>query len=514
MSQPANASKDLLDQAVRASAWGYAGTVVKLAMQLGVQIWLARLLGPAEYGLFAVGVIVVAFAIYFGDVASSALIPRPSIDAQEMRFAITWQVLVNCAMAGILVAASGWLANAIHEPRAATVIAHLAPVCLFNAMGGVSLALLRRRLDFKTIQIAQVLGYFLGYVVVAIPYTLWVGKQVDALVAAWLVQAFATSAIYVWRAPHPCRPRLWCPSAPELLKFSAHSLVANLGNWLVSNVDRMVVARVFPVRTVGLYTTAANLMSTPLAQIFGTFQQVSFAATAKAETKSVGEAVAGMVATVAVLVGWMYAFALGSAHVLIPTLYGAKWVGAELFVMPFASLCFFQALSGVVSPVLWGRGLVANDAKAQFVAALSLLLLALALSTVSAIAIAWGAVAVSALRAAWLLRLIGWHFPEAASPMRKSLVRAVFFLVLTGLATRLAGVVATDFWGLPALAALLFSLSIGGSLLIAAFMQSRAFGPSFETAIGSLSSRLPKCAKNRANAASNQERDSNLGREE
>ena len=59
--------KDLGKQSVIAFSWGAGGSVVKIILQLGIQVILARLLGPAEYGLFALGVIVVGLSGYFSD---------------------------------------------------------------------------------------------------------------------------------------------------------------------------------------------------------------------------------------------------------------------------------------------------------------------------------------------------------------------------------------------------------------------------------------------------------------
>ena len=73
-------SKDLLDKSIRAAGWGYLGSIVRLVVQILAQIVLARLLGPNDYGLFAIGVILVSLTFLFSDVASSALIQIKTVN--------------------------------------------------------------------------------------------------------------------------------------------------------------------------------------------------------------------------------------------------------------------------------------------------------------------------------------------------------------------------------------------------------------------------------------------------
>ena len=62
-----SAGAGLAGQAARAVGWGAAGSVAKLVLQFGTQIMLARILGPEQYGLFAMGVLVVSLATFLAD---------------------------------------------------------------------------------------------------------------------------------------------------------------------------------------------------------------------------------------------------------------------------------------------------------------------------------------------------------------------------------------------------------------------------------------------------------------
>jgi len=86
---------------------------------------------------------------------------------------------------------------------------------VFQALGAVALGLLKRNLDFKTVQIAQVTSYFVGFVLVGVACA-WFGAGEWSLVAAWVSQTFVASAIQYAKAPHALAPRLRSGSAPLL----------------------------------------------------------------------------------------------------------------------------------------------------------------------------------------------------------------------------------------------------------------------------------------------------------
>lgn len=427
---------ELLGKAVRAAGWGYAGTAVKLVMQLGVQILLARLLGPAEYGIFAIGVIVVAFALYFGDVASSALIPRPEPTTDELRFAFTWQLIVSILVTGVIYGIAQPVAQFVNEPRAVGVLQALAFVCALNAFGGVSLAILRRRLDYKRIQIAQVSGYFVGYVLIALPWAVWGTPSVAALVAAWLTQVGVTSLLFYIFAPHPVSPKLKCNGGADLLLFGWHSLVSNLGTWALNNLDRVVVARHFQVHQVGLYTTASNLLSTPLSQIYATFQSVIFSASSQLDKDKTNTLFSNLVFSAALIVGFIYGFTYSSADMIVDFLYGKKWMGTVPFIQIFSIALFFNAVSGIVTPLLWAHGEIKKDSKIQILLAVGLVITTFFASKYSITYVCIAVALIATIRAFFLLGVGIQKFTASKREFLVELGRLLFAqIIITSLTT-------------------------------------------------------------------------------
>ncbi|MCY1226949.1 Polysaccharide biosynthesis protein [compost metagenome] len=424
----------LLSRALGAAAWGYAGTFLKFVLQFGVQSILARALGPEAFGIFAAGVVVVSFAIFFGDVASSALILQAEVRAKEVRFAFTWQLMVGSLAALVIYFAAPTIAKLSVGENAVFAIRVLSLICIFSAFGGVSCALLRKSLSFKKIQISQIAGYVAGYVLVGLPYGLLYNANENALVFAWVVQALVTSILYYCFSRHSLRPLILCENGLSLVRFSVNSFWANFGTWAINNVDRMVVSHRFSPMVLGYYSNSANLLISPLNQFFGTFQQIAFSAGAKMGGGTLGlmKAFSSTLALGSVSIAAFYAITFGAAKEIILIVYGPKWVGVVPVFQVFCVAFTFWAVGSLITPFLWASGAIKRDARTQ-------ILMALFLSGASYSAAQYGikavAIAVScvfAVRAILLLRVsLNLFSLSLLSILRLSISTAAYFWLIS-----------------------------------------------------------------------------------
>lgn len=92
--------KHLVTRSVDALAWAAGGTAARMVMQIIAQIVLARLLGPEQYGIFAIGAIVVGFSNFLSDVGLAyGLIQKDKVDADDIRFVVCWQWILGSVVA-------------------------------------------------------------------------------------------------------------------------------------------------------------------------------------------------------------------------------------------------------------------------------------------------------------------------------------------------------------------------------------------------------------------------------
>lgn len=390
----------LSDRGLAALFWGAAGSALRMALQVASQVVLARVLGPAEYGVFATCQIVIALSVFLADVGLAyGLIQKADVTDADVRFVVAWQWILGLVVAGGIVlgrdAIAGWFA----EPRAAPVLALLAGVCLVNALAAPSLNLLKRDLDFKRVQMASVVSYFVGFFVVAIPLAL-AGAGVWALAAGWGVQSVLMLALLYAAVRHPLRPLLWYSEAAVQWRYAASVLGTNVVNWLGTNVDRVVVARAFGAHDVGLYNTSFNLVYAPGAAVAGVLQPALFSAAARTASRPDALAAAYRQATALalLLVGVPFGIVAVLAEPVVAVVLGPRWTGAVELVVPLALAMPMLAWAAVSTPMLWMRDRTSRELRVQ----LPLLLLTAVGTIVAAAhslrAVAWTAAALCIAR--------------------------------------------------------------------------------------------------------------------
>lgn len=420
------ATESLKNRSVRAFYWGGAGSVLKLLIQISAQIFLARLLGPEQYGLFAIGVIVISFSNFFADVGIAyGLIQRQQLTEQDIRFVFTWQLIVGVVVSLIVAGLSAPLADFFREPRAASILLALAPICLVQAATAVSLNLLKRDLNFKAMQIAQTAGYILGYVAVGIPLALS-GWQVWALVAAWAVQVTTTLVLFYLRVGHATKPLLRHPEAIAITGFGFKVLATNLTNWVIGNIDRLVIARHMPSSAVGLYATPYNLMFTPSTTLMGVVQPVMYSACARVqgEHERIGRAYLALVAAITLCAMPVFFAISAIADTFILALYGPSWAGAADVLRPIALAMPFFLLWNITTPPLWTNGRPGLEFKMQLPMAILWLAASLLAVTYSLVAVAWTVFALYILRA--------WVFVVAAGKVTRIDARSFLYAAKGG----------------------------------------------------------------------------------
>ena len=384
-------STNLKNRSVTAFLWGGGGSFIKLVIQIGAQIILARILGPEQYGLFAIGVIVISFSNFFSDVGIAyGLIQRENVTDEHIRYIFTWQLILGAVVSLAVAGFSGHLADFFNETRAESILLALAPICFIQAAGAVSLNLLKRQLDFKTLQFAQTGGYVLGYIGVGIPLAM-AGWQIWALIAAWGVQVVATTVWLYWRVRHSIKPLIHHVDGREISGFGAKVLATNLTNWVIGNIDRVVIARHFPTASIGLYATPYNLMYTPSATLMGVVQPVMYAACARVQGESIRIGKAYITLVAAITLGVMPIFVAVSAvsETFILALYGQAWIGAAEVLQPIALAMPLFLLWNITTPPLWTNGQPGLEFKMQIPLAILWLLASLVAVKYSLAAVAW-----------------------------------------------------------------------------------------------------------------------------
>ena len=472
------ATENLGRRGAVALGWGVVVSAIKIVITLGVQAALARLLGPMQFGIFAIGMLVVGLASMFADIGlATGLVQKERVTVEDVRFVFSMNLAISSCVALVIFLAAPVLAAGFKKPEVAGVFRALAPAFVLNALASVSVSLLRRSLDYRTIQLAGLAGYIVGFALVGVPLA-WATGSVYSVVAAFVVQSLVTLGLLYAKTRHVVGLRFNAPASREHLAFGGTVLATNIVNWAVSSIDRVIIGRLFSSAQLGLYSAAYNLVYSPVGLLYPNLQSVVFSTTARLqrEVERLRSTYLDLLQSVVLAVFPPFAGLFILAQPLVLFVYGQRWAGSGALASVFAVMAPFLLVWAISTPLLWNTGQKTLEAKAQLpfiVIAIGSLILA---SRKSLLAVGWTAVALYAGRTLLIvvlvLRTLRVRPAEAARRLIPGAIMAVAVGGLTlGCDRLLSG------YGAPAPARLLAGLVVIGAVQLGGVLLAPAMLP-------------------------------------
>jgi lipopolysaccharide exporter len=399
--------KDLGSRSLTAVFWGGGGAALRILLQLVVQVALARILGPVQYGLFAIGAIVISFSNFFSDVGIAyGLIQKAEVNSDDVRYVFTWQLIIGSVVTVAIAGSSHLIALFFGDEDSNGVVFYLSIVCLLSALTAPSNNLLKRNMDFKRIQISQLAGYVVGYIFVGLPLAIY-GAKVWALVIAWVVQSVTILIIQYSATKHALRPLIWYKGASSLSGYGATVFITNVTNWFIGNIDKVIVGRVFSGAAIGIYTTTYNLLQNPTSSLLGIVQPVFFSASAKIsnDREKIASAYRALIGVVGLCVLPIFFTVAAVADTFVLAVYGESWRDSAEVLRPLAIAMPLFLIWGITTPLLWSFGNPAREFKAQLPIALLWFVVSWFAAKHSLAMVAWSVPVMFAVRCLVIIRV-------------------------------------------------------------------------------------------------------------
>jgi len=339
--------------------WAFLSSALSRVAPPLYTIVLARILAPADFGLVAVAMVVVAFAALFQNLGfKQALVqhrdPDPALVA-----AVFWAGLVLGALwFTIIYLTAPFVAGLYRNPDVVPVLRALGALFLVSPLAAVPEALLLRELDFRRLFAVEVLPALVPGVV-AIGFGL-AGFGVWALVfgtlAGAVLQTGALWALVGYRPGWPPGRGPW----RALLRFGGWVSLEALLGWVVTYVDQAFAGRYLTAAQVGVYRVGFSLALLPATSITQVLARVLFPAFSRvqddrAQVREGFEKGLRLVALLAVPLG---AGIVMFADPVVPLLLGSRWGPTVEVVQLLGVVGVLSALVNVAPPLYRATGRV------------------------------------------------------------------------------------------------------------------------------------------------------------
>lgn len=381
--------RTIADAARSGVGWNAAGNIARLGLGLVFNVVLARLLGPAPFGLVAAGLLPVGMATLLIEGGLSAgLVQRDDITKDDTSFVHAVQTLLGLVLAVLIVISSPVLSTFFKLNGLTPVMRLLSLVVLAQGTSQAPTAILRRQFEFRRLQTANLLSYIAGYAFVGVPAA-YSGLGVYSVVLAQVCQAIARAGLLIGysRIGFAYRVR----GRPVLLRFGSQLLGANLANWILSNADTAIIGRAFSAGSLGLYNRGMYLASAPVGVVAGSVQSVLFSAISRVsrrreDARRVFLTVLKLTGITALpLFGWLY----GAGWVLVEAVLGSHWSGAAALMPALSIAMAINVLLALAGPLISGLGEAGLELRQTLLALFAAVPLLVVGAAISLGAVAW-----------------------------------------------------------------------------------------------------------------------------
>lgn len=336
-------------------------TMGSRVMGIVASVFLARLLDPQDFGIFALAMILVSTTKILSGLGMGNALIYSRLDKRRIAFqAFVATILVSLVAFLIINANPSFFAALLGDPEVVPVIRWLSTLILLDGLALVPTALLRKELMFgqvsKSVLVTEVSYYGVALGLAYLGFGLW------SLVYARLASSL-TTLLVVWVV---CPgwdwliPKRWDWGAMKgLLQYGIKGMGSSVLSFFNSNWDDWLVGRVLGSTSLGFYTKAYSLTNKTIAGFNRTvISGVLFPSYSKIqdEKERLSRFYIKSLGMVALIMAPLSMGVFIIAAELVPIMLGEKWVPMVTTLQIFAFMALVRPLAGSTAPLFQAVG--------------------------------------------------------------------------------------------------------------------------------------------------------------
>lgn len=342
MSQDA-AAQNVTGRATRAFGWSFGNTIVSRFGTLAISVVIARVIGPEQFGVFAIATVTLLAVLSFNELGVSLAVVRWRDDPATITPTVnTLAVAASAVLAGGMVLAAPAVASVLGEPSAAPVIQVMAGGALLNGIAATPAAVLQRRFMQRQLAIANQVNTWLGAGVSLV--LVLCGWDAMSLAVGRIVAGLVFVVMLLRASPLPYRFGWDRSVVSRLVRFGLPLAASSIIVFLAGYADQIVVGWALGAQVLGYYVLAFNLAGWPVAIFSQPLRAVAPAAFAALQDDR-GRMTRGFFRVLAVLSAVAVPACLavsGAGTDVVRLVYGPAWAAAGPVLVWLAGLAMLR----------------------------------------------------------------------------------------------------------------------------------------------------------------------------
>jgi O-antigen/teichoic acid export membrane protein len=356
-SLPETPSPNLGSTAARGAAWAIVGYSGAMALRLGGNLILTRMLFEEAFGLMAiVNVVLVGLALFSDIGIGPSIIQNKRDDARFLDTAWTIQTIRGVILCLVACAAGIPFARLYDEPMLAQLLPAAGIGSLLAGFNSTNLFTQNRQLAVGRLTLIELLSQ--GFGLIAMVGWALVSRSVWALVAGGMVVYGSKMLLSHFILPGIRNRWQWDhEAARSMLRFGRWIFVSTVLTFLVGQADRLIFGVLIPIALLGVYSIAQLIASFPSQALMNLAQTITFPLYSRTwrEGGDVPTVFRAARRRLLVLGGWALAGLVAGGPTAIRLLYDARYQDAGWMVQVLAAGTWFNVLEATTGAALLAR---------------------------------------------------------------------------------------------------------------------------------------------------------------
>jgi O-antigen/teichoic acid export membrane protein len=401
---------------------------------------LARLLTPAETGVYSVAAVMLAIAQVLRDFGvGQYVIQAKELDDATLKAVAAASYLFAWPLAAGIALISGIAARFYGEPRLEPLLQLLAINFVLLPLSSTTLPVLRRRLQFGAVTCIN-LGSGIVNFGCAI-FLAWCGVGYMSLAYASVAATVSSVLLCIFLRPSDLP---WLPSwrgLPAIVRFGSLTTGGTLVDEVGVAAPDLIIGKLISMEGVGLFGKAVGVLAVFNQAITSVVSPVIFPIFAR-QKREQGNPADAYLRTVSFLTAFslpFFAFLAWQAQAIVRLLYGTQWDSSVLLIQIMCCSSAIYSMFSMARYLFVATGRVREQAQVDVLAVPVRILALLVAAPFGLVAMAWAVVAGSLFRSWITLRYLrafsGICLKDLLYASRKS---AVLACVAVGLPAWLA----------------------------------------------------------------------------
>ena len=264
---------DIKKTVVSSLIWKFMERIGVQGIQFIVQILLARILLPEDYGLISLVTIFIAIAnVFVQSGFNTALIQKK--DADEVDFSSVFYLSLGVAtiMYILIFFGAPLVSNFYREPELTIVLRVLAITLFFGAFNSIQNAVVAKRMQFKKLFFsslgASLISGIIGIILAYLGFGVWalVFQQIFSQVSITIILWFTVK----WRP----MIAFSIERVKGLFNYGSKLLASSLIDTIYMNLRNLVIGKIYTPEVLGIYNRGEQFPQVIVTNINGSIQSV------------------------------------------------------------------------------------------------------------------------------------------------------------------------------------------------------------------------------------------------